>query len=241
VDLGAWAVVAVLGAVLAGATTNRLTGLGFSLVASPVLLQVLGPRDGVRLLNMISVAVTLTNVVVSWRDVRRADVLRLGIPAMLVTPLFAWSARRMDEEVLLVGAGVLTIASAVILGRGLRFRRLEGTGGAIGAGVVSAGMNVVSGLSGPAVAMVGLNGGWPPEQFRATLQLYFLVLNAVAVASLGPVNPGGGLGAGIAIGVVGGLWLGARLSGHVPVEAWRRMVLVIVVIGGTVAIARGLG
>ena len=231
---------AVVLAVLAGATTNRLTGLGFSLVASPVFVMVLGARDGVRFLNMISVAVTVTNVVVTWRHVRWRDFLRLAVPAMAVTPLFAVLARRLDERVLLVGAGLLTVASAVVLARGVRFRSLQGTAGAVGAGVVSAGMNVVSGLSGPAVAMVGINGGWPPEQFRGTLQAYFLVLNAVAVASLGPVAPPVGLAVGVVAAVLVGLALGGWLTGRVPADTWRRVVLGVVVLGGCAAIARGL-
>ena len=104
--------------VLAGATTNRLTGLGFSLVCSPVMLLVLGPRDGVRLLNMVSVAVALTNVTTGWRGVRRRDCLLLIAAGVACTPLATVAAHRVDDRALLVGAGLVTVASALLLGSG---------------------------------------------------------------------------------------------------------------------------
>jgi uncharacterized protein len=224
----------------AGATTNRVTGLGFSLVCSPVMLLVLGARDGVRLLNMVSVAVTLTNVVTSWRSARRRDCLLLLAAGVTCTPLAAWAAHRSDERVLLVGAGLITVASAVLLATGRTLRFVRGDGGALGAGAASATMNVVAGLSGPSVAMYGLNAGWTAAEFRPTLQVYFLVLNAVAVASLGPVRPPLALVTAIAVAVVAGLLAGRHLSTRVPVARFRAVVLAIVVLGGLAAVARGL-
>ena len=224
--------------VLAGATTNRLTGLGFSLVCSPVMLLVLGPRDGVRLLNMVSVAVALTNVTTGWRGVRRRDCLLLIAAGVACTPLATVAAHRVDDRALLVGAGLVTVASALLLGSGRRLP-FTGTSGAVGAGAVSAAMNVVAGLSGPSVAMYGLNAGWTAAEFRPTLQLYFLVLNAVAVLSLGPVRPPGALAGSMALAVVAGFALGARLATRVPAARFRTVVLVVVALGGAVAVGRG--
>ena len=230
----------VTAGVLAGATTNRLTGLGFSLVCSPVLLLVLGPRDGVRLLNMISVAVALTNVTTGWRHVRWRECLVLVAAGAACTPLAAYAAHRVDDRVLLVGAGLVTIASAVLLRSGRTVVFAGGTRGAVGAGAVSATMNVVAGLSGPSVAMYGLNAGWSADEFRPTLQVYFLVLNSVAVVSLGPVRPGPALAVAAGIAVVAGFALGARLSRRVPAARFRSLVLVVVAAGGATALVRGL-
>lgn len=231
---------AIAAGTLLGAATNRVTGLGFSLVCSPVMLLVLGPRDGVRLLNMVSVVVTLTNVVTSWRGVRRRDCLLLLAAGVTCTPLAAWAAGRADDGVLLVGAGLVTIASAVLLATGRTLRIVRGDGGALGAGAVSATMNVVAGLSGPSVAMYGLNAGWSASEFRPTLQVYFLVLNAVAVASLGPVRPPGPLAVAIAVAVVAGYQLGRVASTRVPAARFRTVVLTVVVAGGLASVARGL-
>ncbi len=228
------------GGVLIGAVTNRVTGLGFSLVCSPVMVLVLGPRDGVRLLNMVSVAVALTNIVTSWRHVRWKDWLMMLVPGIVATPLAVWAAHRLSDRVLLLGAGTVTIASAGLLLSGRTLAFVRGPAGAAGAGAVSATMNVVAGLSGPSVAMYGLNAGWPPEEFRPTLQLYFLVLNAVAVASLGPVRPPGWLAVAIVVAVLGGLVIGRIVARRVSAARVRTAVLTVVVAGGLTAVIRGL-
>ena len=231
---------AIAGGVLAGSVTNRVTGLGFSLVCSPVMVLVLGPRDGVRLLNMVSVAVSLSNVATGWRGVRWRDWALLVAAGVVCTPAAAWVAHRVDDGVLLVGAGVVTIASAFLLGTGRVLHGLRGRPGALGAGAVSATMNVIAGLSGPSVAMYGLNAGWTPTELRPTLQTYFLVLNAVAVASLGPVRPPGWLALAIAVAVLAGLWLGRLAAVRVPAARFRAVVLSVVAAGGAFAVVRGL-
>jgi hypothetical protein len=230
---------AITAGVLAGAVTNRVTGLGFSLVCSPVMLLVLGPRDGVRLLNMVSVAVSLSNVSTGLRGVRWRDCALLMAAGVASTPAAAWVAHRVDERVLLVGAGLVTVASAVLLASGRVLPFVRGTRGAFGAGAVSATMNVVAGLSGPSVAMYGLNAGWTPEELRPTLQVYFLVLNLVAVASLGPVRPPAIVALGIVAAVAGALALGAQLARRVPAARFRVVVLTVVAAGGLVAVVRG--
>ena len=232
--------VAIALGVVAGAVTNRVTGLGFSLVCSPVMVLVLGPRDGVRLLNMVSVAVTLSNVSTGWRDVRWRDWALLVSAGVVCTPLAAWAAHRIDDGVLLVGAGLVTIASAIVLATGRVLPSVRGRRGAVGAGAVSATMNVIAGLSGPSVAMYGLNAGWTPKELRPTLQTYFLVLNAVAVAALGPVRPPGALAVAIVAAVLAGLGLGAVLAARVPIGRFRAVVLTLVAIGGAFAVGRGL-
>ncbi len=231
---------AIVAGVLAGSVTNRITGLGFSLVCSPVMVLVLGPRDGVRLLNMVSIAVSLSNVVPTWRWMRRTDLVRLLVPALAWTPLAAAVVRRTDEDLLLVGAGVVTLVAALFVFRSTTVAALQGRAGAVGAGTVSATMNVIGGLSGPPVAMYALNGGWSPAEFRGTLQAYFLALNVVAVWSLGPVAPPAGMVVGIVAAVLGGLVIGGVLAARVAPSRFRTLVIVVVCAGALAAIARGL-
>ena len=42
-------------AVLLGAATQRLTGMGFALVSAPLLVAVLGPLTGVQLLQVFGI------------------------------------------------------------------------------------------------------------------------------------------------------------------------------------------
>jgi len=73
-------IAAVAAAVFAGAVFQRLSGIGFSLVAAPVLALIGGARSGVALTNLLAVVVALVVFDTSARRVDRAKTLIL-IPA----------------------------------------------------------------------------------------------------------------------------------------------------------------
>jgi uncharacterized protein len=223
-------------AVALGALVQAITGVGFGLVCSPFLVALSGAREGVRLGNLLAI---LVNSAVLSRDHRLVDLrgaLRLLVPAVAVTPLFAWVVRRIDPDTASVAAGVATLLAAGLLAFGLRASRLRGTGGAVAAGVTSAAMNVVSGIGAPTVAMYAQNAGWPVATTRATLQVYFLSLNVVTLASLGLPR----LRPLLVVGLAAGFALGALLLRHVSEVAARRATLALAVLGGLTAIVQGV-
>ncbi len=223
-----------------GAAAQAVTGFGFALVCGPFLVVALGPTDGVRLTILLSCAL---NALVLLREVRgvllRESALLLA-PAVVVTPFAVWLTARGDRRLLTVAAGVLTLLSTAALARGLRLRQLRGTMGAAIAGTVSAAMNAIGGLSGPAIALYAVNAAWPPTATRPTLQAYGLGLNIVALAVLGlpslstvaPLVISLGVGVG---GVIGGL-----LAGRLPRASVQRITLLLAACGGLLAVAHGL-
>ena len=74
-DLAADALVVATLAIAAGAFAQAVAGLGFSLVCAPVMVLVLGPAIGVRLVNMCSVGVSSVGLVThrAHVDVRAAS------------------------------------------------------------------------------------------------------------------------------------------------------------------------
>jgi uncharacterized membrane protein YfcA len=219
-------------AVAAGAVAQAVTGLGFSLVSAPLLVALEGPRDGVRLNLVLSVIVNIVLLVPQRDHVRARDVARLLVPAAIVTPLAAWVTRRTDTDILLVAAGVITVASAAVLVVGVRVRRSS----AVVAGAVSGVMNTVAGIGGPVVALHAINEGWPAVERRATFQLYFLLLNLVGLLALGPRWPSVVLLIGLGVGWV----VGRAVSPRVPERTARAATLAVAAGGGLVALARGL-
>ena len=65
-------IAAVVAAVFAGAVFQRLSGIGFSLVAAPALTLISGARSGVALTNLLAVVVALVVFATSARRVDRA-------------------------------------------------------------------------------------------------------------------------------------------------------------------------
>ncbi len=222
-----------------GAAAQAVTGFGFALVCGPFLVVAMGPVDGVRLTILLSCAI---NVLVMLREVRSVlvrDGALLLIPAVIATPVAAWLLHPLDHRLLMVAAGLLTLASTLALACGLRLHRLRGTAGAAITGTISAAMNVIGGLSGPAVALYSLNAEWPPASTRPTLQAYGLGLNLVALAALG--LPALSAAAPLFIGLIAGGTIGVLLAGRLPRSGVRRMALLLAACGGLFAVIRGLG
>lgn len=227
-DLPAIAVAAVA----AGAVSQGVTGIGFSLVCAPFLIAALGPRDGVRTALVLSSALNIALIARDHRRVLVREGLALLVPAVLATPVLAWALSHVRSSVLTATAGVLTIVSAAVLASGVRWHMARGLGGAAVAGVVSAAMNLIGSIGGPAAAIYAVNAEWPPARMRPTLQTFFLVTNVVAIASLGIIAVSPVLFVALAVGWLGGL----ALSGRVPDHAARAATLSVAAAGGVVAV-----
>jgi uncharacterized protein len=228
-------------AVALGAVAQGVTGLGFSLVCAPILIATLGPREGVRTALVLSTFLNASLLVRTHRDVLWREGSILLVPAVASTPFLAWASRRIDGRLLTILAGALTVVSAVALLTGVRWKRATGVGAGLVAGVVSAAMNVIGSIGGPALALYSVNSDWPPARARSTLQVVFLATNLVAIAALGlPTSRDVGgwvvLFGALTVGWVAGL----RLHRVVPEDGARVATLGVAALGGLVALVRAL-
>jgi uncharacterized membrane protein YfcA len=73
----------VLIAVVAGAMAQRVAGLGFGLMVSPVLVVLLGPLDGVMIVNACGATSSLLILFRVWRDVDWWRYLGLIVPGFV--------------------------------------------------------------------------------------------------------------------------------------------------------------
>jgi uncharacterized membrane protein YfcA len=108
------------------------------------------------------------------------------------------------------------------------------------AGVVSAAMNVVAGIGGPAIALYAGNADWPATAMRSTAQVYFVGLNVVALVSLGLPHVAGALLAACLAALALGLPLGAAVARHVSERTARRLTLTLAAVGGLVVLVRSI-
>ncbi|GAA0941764.1 TSUP family transporter [Pseudonocardia zijingensis] len=227
-------------AVLVGAGTQRISGLGFSLVSAPFLVLLLGPFTGVLLANTLSLA---TNVIVlgqTWRavDVRKA--VLLALPAVVAVVPGAWVVRALPAPLLALTTGGLVLVALLAVLATERARVLHGTAGAVVAGAASGFMNVTAGVGGPAIGLYGLSTAWTGRSFVATLQLYFLLLNGASVAAKGwpALTPATWV---VAVGsLAAGAVSGHHLARHVSAERARVLVAGLAVLGSAAIVAQAL-
>ena len=227
--------------VLIGATAQRVTGLGFSLVVSPYMVLLLGPFQGVLLVNAcgaVAAAILLTQV---WRDVevrRAALLLGSGLPAIL---LGVWVARELPAPVLAVFVGGLVLVALLAVVATERARVLRGTPGAVIAGAGSGFLNATVGAGGPAIAVYAVSVGWEQRGFAATAQLIFGTQGAVSLLVKGGRPSLSALGwAAVAAGLALGIVAGDRVADRVPPRYARTTVIVLAMAGAVLTVTKGL-
>ncbi len=224
--------VLVAGAVAVGAIAQAISGIGFVLACGPLLVALLGPREGVRLAILLSL---LVNLVVLSRTRRDADLRTAGlllIPAALSLPVAAAALRQAPERVAAAVAGGSALVGALALAAGLRWPAATGRAGAVGAGLLSGAMNAAAGIGGPAIALYAANARWPAAAMRSTAQVYFLGLNAVGLVALGLPHEGWGLLVTCFAALLVGLWAGGLLAQRASETHARHLTLGLAGAGG---------
>jgi uncharacterized protein len=234
-------------AVILGAMAQRVSGMGFALVAAPVLVLLIGPFDGPLMVNICgaaSASLVLTRV---WRNVDWRQYVRLVIPALLAIIPGSIVAVLLGGPTLQIVIGSLLVlaltASLLVRRSGHSFAR---TPTAIGAGAASGFMSATAGISGPAVGIYGVLTRWDHRPFAATLQPYFVTLGTAAF--VGKIVADGGrvpeydwwLWVLIIACTLVGLSVGEVLARRISAPVARRIVIVISYLGGIAAIIDGV-
>lgn len=236
-----WDVLVLLGVfVFVGASAQRVTGMGFALVASPFLVLVLGPSAGVALTIVLGAVATALVLVQVWRQVEWRTALLLLVPAIIGIVPGRWVADQLQPAVLAIVIGVLVTAAVLTMLVSERAHVLKGRPGAVVAGLLSGFMNATAGVGGPAVVLYALSTKWRHEAFVATTQVYFLALSVATLLALDPVDlPLSGWAAALT-GLAAGLLAGTLLVRRVTAGHARTAVVVLALVGSAATIVKGI-
>ncbi|MCZ6890952.1 MAG: sulfite exporter TauE/SafE family protein [Chloroflexi bacterium] len=171
--------------ILAGSTVKSTTGFGFALTASPFLLLMWEPLLVVPILVPLVFIVDLLIVVQGIRRVEMRQVVPMAAAAALGIPLGNYVLLAVSERILTlaIAIGVLAFALLLLIGYTLPIRRERMAGGV--AGFLSGILMTSTAVSGPPVALFMINPRWERDTFRASLGMFFLVNEVMAMVSLG--------------------------------------------------------
>lgn len=225
--------------VLLGSATQRITGMGFALVASPLLTLALGARVGVQLTQVLSLAASLLVLAQVWRSVEVTKALLLFVPALVGVVPGAFVSRTLPAPVLAVVVGALVVGALLAMACSTRARVFKGTAGLASAGFLSGFMNVTAGVGGPAVVLYALSAQWRHEAFVATVQLYFAALNVASLLAVGWPPLDGPTWAIALASLALGLVAGNALASRVPYEAARKLVFGVALTGSLATMVKG--
>lgn len=234
-------------AVLAGVAANRIAGLGFALIVAPALILLLGPFEGVFLVNIcgtISAALVVTRV---WRHIDWRKFAMLTVPSLVTIVPGIWVSVRYAGPGLQIGIGAfLIVALTVSLIVRRSYRRVNPKPSAVISGATAGFTAATAGVGGPPVSVHAVITRWDQRSFAATLQPYFVVTGIATVAGKIIASPGGlpsyewWLWAVLVVSMVAGLGLGELLSRWVSASAARVTVIALAYLGAALAVVEGV-
>jgi uncharacterized membrane protein YfcA len=154
--------------------TRSTLGFGDALIAMPFLAMLLGIQTAAPLVALVSTLISLMILVRNWHIVDFHMTWRLIVAAACGVPVGLFYLTRVPESLTQMLLGFLLIGFCLYNLRrssGAQMRVSPHAAYAFGfaAGALGGAYNTV----GPMLVMYGHLRGWPPEQFRATLQSCF--------------------------------------------------------------------
>lgn len=234
-------------AVAVGAAMQRISGMGVGLIAAPVLSLLLGPVDGVLLVNLLAVINAATNTWGMRADVDWQKFAPIALAMVLGVVPGAWVVASAPTDVLLILVGALLLLALSIVTLGKRYvPRVEGVLPAAVSGAVGGFMNTLAGVAGPAITVYAEAARWPQKVYAATLQPIFLIGGSLSftvkvlsgAADITAIEPA--LWAATLTALVAGIAAGTKLAPRVPSTIAHRIALGLAFLGGATALVRGL-
>lgn len=231
--------------VLCAGAVQGVIGFGFGMLAMSVLTLLVPLPLAVGTVSGFALLLNLWLVHHLRRDLSWRRALPLMAGAVVGVPLGVWALASLDATVLRVTLGCVVLAYALseLLGLAPRRRRPIAPGWALPFGI--AGGVLQGGLvaGGPPVVVYATLTDWAPRAVRATLHAYFITTGVIQVGTLlatGMVRPGELLPvAALCPVMLLGAWGGSRVSDRLDREAFRRLVLLGLLVLGVVFVVRG--
>jgi uncharacterized membrane protein YfcA len=231
---------------LAGAA-QRTTGMGFALVAAPLLVLALGPWDGVTVSTVAGSAICATMLWACRGDIQWSRVTRLTIASAVAVLPGTWIALVTPTRWLQLGIGVLLLVGLTVTVVMAPRSEMDGPGLAWSTGFASGLMGALAGVAGPAMTVYGRLSGLGQTQFVATIQPMFLVMGIVSLAvrwaikgNLWPTAMSGYLLAACVSAVALGVLAGNALSKVLTDKHARIGTLLIAYLGSLAAVVDSL-
>lgn len=182
VGTGATVLAVLLVIVVFGCTMQRLSGMGLGLVAGPVVSLLLGPVEGILVVNVLAVVNAALITATTWRNIDLRKFLTVGSTMILGAVPGALVIRAISTDLLQVLVGGTLLVALAVVTFGLRWVPTpHGRFPALVAGAVGGFMNTLAGIAGPAITVYAQAARWDHRIYAATLQPLFVVGGALSV------------------------------------------------------------
>lgn len=223
-------------AVLAAAALQAATGIGFGVIAGPIMLVVLNDGSAIHISIMLNLLIAVLLTPALMKDIDRTLLGRLVAGLLVGTPIGVWAFLAMDIVLLKFAAALVVVLTMILM---LRSRNAsEGTGPAAATDIERGSMGLIAGMMGGSLGMPGpvpaawmSTKGYGKTGIRATILAMFVVSYAMSFGlQLGAVGISGdtfSLAAQLAPATVIGIMAGRFLHHRITERIFRKLLFVI--------------
>ena len=226
---GLW--ILALGALMAG-LVRGFSGFGNAMVYLPAAGQVLGPFEALTSLVVMELVAPLMHIPRALRDGQPADVLRLGVGALVAVPVGIYILSLVEPEVFRWSVSLVALTLLILLIKGVRYTGALTPPLVYGTGAMGGFFAGCVGLPGPPVIMLYMASTLPVAAVRANLTLYLILADLILLVVL---QTGGllvvsalAIGAVMVLPYLLGNWLGAVLFKPEAETLYRRIAYAII-------------
>lgn len=243
----AWALLVIVGATMVASGVQSIAGMGFGLVAAPVFIALFGPTEGVLWGNIIGSVTAGTLLIEKRKDVDCMIAFRFIVAAVPVIIATVLLTRKLDASIMDIVVGLIMLALVAFTLFARNMPRAQGRLPMYFTGGMGGFLSASVGQAGPVLTAYARAAQWPQRSFAATLQVYFLAMNAVNIPLKLAVGHGPHSGrlavATLVAGLVGtglGTVAARKVSTRITKQQARNFAMVVASVGATLVFARGL-
>lgn len=226
--------------VVFASTMQAVTGFGFNIVGTPLLMMFIAPKQVV---SLAIFGALILNLMVIHKTRGQGSL-------QMVLPMFAASVvgilpgvyvlKIADGSLLKLAVGVIVLLMSVTMALNFSITIKRERLAAVIAGGIGGFMGGATSMSGPVVAMFLMNQKQDKVAFRANLVRFFCLGNIMTLGTMyfmGVVDTSVfDLAVYIVPGVFVGTWLGEKAFHRVSPVTFRRLVIVVLIVCGLVSV-----
>lgn len=230
-----------------GAMMQRVSGMGVGLLAAPVLSLLMGPVQGILVVNLVAAANAAMS---SWsvrRDIQWKKVALIGSVMVVGSLPAAWLITKVDGPILQVMVGALLILALLTVTIGNKFvPEVSGNAPAVASGVIGGFMNTIAGVAGPAITVYAIASRWPQVPYAASMQPLFLISGLVSFGLKSWIGTGGfgqvsgWLWPAAIFACLVGIIVGQKIAHRVNKSTARSLAITVALLGAISVFVRGL-
>ena len=215
---------------------------GFGITATPPLLLLLEAKTAIVVVNTHTTIVLCLVLLTTWRHLELSKCRGMIAGGLLGTPVGVLLLNVAEPSVLRIIIGGLIVALGLLSLRDIDLPIATFPGSGLVFGFVTCMAVTAISIGGPLGAVYAIAQRWPTQQTRASLGVMFVLSGAASVALYavtGLYSTSIVTMVGLTVpGVLAGFGLAGLLVGRLNERVFRYVVIALVVVGGSILLAR---